>query len=262
MSKETDPAFFKSFDMIIATDLGAIGFFNINGCCRIANRPFYAGGSHGMYGYIFADLGQHDFVIEREVSRTTELKAESTTRSVINVKFKKENGKNIELVTKRELYSPMLLSNTSPLAPELQGNARKLKKVHPLLTCMRTLWEWQRQGGSDPTRSQAELAAFTASALDRHKELTLPPETLTAGFMKSFLENLHSEIAPVTAYLGGQLAQDVINVLGKREQPIQNLLLFDGEDSAGPVYALHPIFVNDPVPPIVPIPVSAPIELV
>ena len=53
----------------------------------------------------------------------------------------------------------------------------------------------------------------------------------------------------MTAFLGGQLAQDVINVLGQREQPIQNFLLFDGEDSKGPVYALHPIFSSlDEVP--------------
>ncbi|KAJ4353875.1 E1 ubiquitin-activating protein aos1 [Didymosphaeria variabile] len=261
VSKETDTGFFTPFDMIIATDLDFIALTNINGCARIVNRPFYAGGSHGMYGYIFADLGCHEFVIEREVSRKTELKAESATRSIIGVQFKKENAKNVELVTKRELYTPLLLSNTSPLAPELQGNTRKLKKVHPLLTCVRTLWEWERQGNGNPTRSLAELAAFSASAMDRHKELTLPPQTLTGDFLKSFLHNLGSEIAPVTAYLGGQLAQDVINVLGKREQPIQNLMLFDGEDSSGPVYALHPIFVNNPVPPIAPLPVDAPIVL-
>ncbi|KAL5382830.1 hypothetical protein DPSP01_006384 [Paraphaeosphaeria sporulosa] len=240
VSKETDTSFFVPFDLIIATDLDFIGLTNINSCARIANRPFYAGGTHGMYGYIFADLGQHDFVIEREVSRKTELKAESATRSVTAVRFKKENGKNIELVTKRELYTPLLLSNTSPLAPELQGNTRKLKKVHPLLTCIRTLWEWQRQGNGSPL---AALPAFTASAMDRHKELTLPAETLTGDFLRDFLSNLDCEIAPVTAYLGGQLAQDVINVLGKREQPIQNLMLFDGEDSSGPVYCLsnrHP----------------------
>lgn len=56
------------------------------------------------------------------------------------------------------------------------------------------------------------------------------------------MQNVGSEISPVCAFLGGQLAQDVINVVGGKEQPIQNILLFDGERSAGPVYALHPIF--------------------
>jgi ubiquitin-like 1-activating enzyme E1 A len=52
--------------------------------------------------------------------------------------------------------------------------------------------------------------------------------------------NLGSEIAPVTAVLGGQLAQDVINVLGQRQQPIQNLVIFDGDSNEAPMYALHP----------------------
>jgi hypothetical protein len=56
------------------------------------------------------------------------------------------------------------------------------------------------------------------------------------------VQNIAAELAPVTAWLGGQLAQDVINVLGKREQPIQNMVLFDGEDFSAPIYALHPIF--------------------
>ncbi|KAJ4303078.1 E1 ubiquitin-activating protein aos1 [Kalmusia sp. IMI 367209] len=262
IGQEMDPEFYKPFDMIIATDLNFTILANMDSCARVAGRPFYAGASHGMYGYIFADLGTHEFVVERMEGRKTELKPETATRSIIDVKFKKENGKNIELVTKRELYTPLLLAASSPLAPELQNNARKLKKVHPLLTCIRTLWEWQRQGrGDEPAHKPFDLGLFTASASDRHKELFLPSETLTSDFLKSFLSNLGSELAPVTAYLGGQLAQDVINVLGKREQPIQNLMLFDGEDCSGQVYALHPIFPNDPIPPIIPIPVEAPIVL-
>jgi len=97
--------------------------------------------------------------------------------------------------------------------------------------------------------------------MEKHKELSLPASTLTADFLKSFIGNLGSELAPVTAFLGGQLAQDVINVLGKREQPIQNLMLFDGEECAAPVYALHPIFLDNPLPAIAVLPVEAPIEI-
>ncbi|KAJ9642847.1 E1 ubiquitin-activating protein aos1 [Coniosporium tulheliwenetii] len=74
--------------------------------------------------------------------------------------------------------------------------------------------------------------------MEKHKELQLPVETLKSDFLRSFLHNLGSELAP-------------------REQPIQNLLLFDGDESRGPVYALHPIFGDGleavmPVEPVVP----------
>ncbi len=219
-----------------------ISFYNLNTAANLARKPFYAGASHGLYGYIFVDLKKHDFVIEREKSnRTTTVGPETVTRSVTNVQVKKENGKLVELVSKREVYSPMLLAKDGSLPTEIAGNARRLKKVHPLLTCIRTLWEYQRQGlGLFPTHNSRELELFTTMAKDKHRELFLPPETLTPDFMRSFLQNLGSELAPVTAFLGGQLAQDIINVLGQREQPIQNLMLFDGEDSAGPIYTLLP----------------------
>ncbi|KAI4131172.1 MAG: hypothetical protein LQ338_001377 [Usnochroma carphineum] len=244
------PEFYSMFDMVIATDLDLAPLSTINAACRFVNRPFYAAGSHGMYGFIFADLITHDYVIEREKSNMpTELKAETMTRSIVATSTKEENGKQIEMVTKREIYSPINLANTSPLQAEQLSSRRRKLQVPPLLTCLRALWEFQAlTQQSLPTHSHADLELFTKLATEKHKELQLPPETLRSEFLRSFLQNVGSEIAPVTAFLGGQLAQDVINVLGQREQPIQNFLLFDSEDSKGPVYALHPIFPPLDVP--------------
>jgi ubiquitin-like 1-activating enzyme E1 A len=217
-----------------------------------------------MYGYIFADLVEHSFVIEREKSnRDTAVGPETTTRAVKSVSVKKENGKVVELVSKQELYSPLMLVKDSPLPVEISGNARRLKRVHPLLTCVRALWEYQRNGhGIYPSHTPQDLQLFTTIANVKHKELLLPADSLKKEYFISFLQNLGSELAPVTAFLGGQLAQDVINVLGQREQPIQNLMLFDGEDSAGPVYTLHPIFPGTSVPIMNSVPVEAPIMVV
>lgn len=229
--------------MIIATDLDLANLSTINASCRLCNRPFYASATYGMFGYIFADLISHDYVIEREKSnRPTALIAETLTRSIIGTSTKKENGKVIEMVTKREIYSPMLLANTSPLPPDQVNSRRRKLQVPPLLSCLRGLWEFQSISGTVPSQSEVHLKTFLSLATEKHKELQLPTETLRADFLRSFLQNMGSEIAPVTAFLGGQLAQDVINVLGQREQPIQNFLLFDGEESKGPIYALHPIF--------------------
>lgn len=258
---ETEASFYANFDVIIATDLDFNSTNTLNLCARLANRPFYSGASHGLYGYIFADLIKHKFVVEREVSnKTTQVGPESSTRSVLETSSKKENGKSVETVTKQEIYSPIMAIKDSPLPPEIVGNHRKLKKVHSLLTCVRALWEYQFQAhGVFPSHDPQQLLWFTEMAKEKHKLHQLPPETLTGEFLRSFLQNLGSELAPVTAFLGGQLAQDVINVLGQREQPIQNLMLFDGEESAGPVYALHPIFADNPITalPSIPMPVEA-----
>ena len=244
--RRKDQTFFMPYSMVIATDLDLPTISTVNAACRLTSKPFYAAGTHGLYGFIFADLITHDYVVEREKSnRPTTLTAETTTRSIIGTSTKKQDNKTIELVTKREIYSPIILANTSPLPSEHLSSRRRKLQVPPLLSCLRALWEFQNISLSTPGSSRADLELYTSLATEKHRELQLPPETLRADFLRSFLQNIGSEIAPVTAFLGGKLAEDVINVIGQREQPIQNFLLFDGEESKGPVYALHPVFEGD-----------------
>ncbi|KAK1915254.1 hypothetical protein P3342_003061 [Pyrenophora teres f. teres] len=197
-----DPNFYAAYDIIITTDMDFMSTTAVNAGARIVKKPFYAGASHGMYGYIFADLVEHNFVIEREKSnRDTQVGPESTTRSVKGVQVKKENGKVVELVNKQEVYSPLMLVKDSPLPAEIANNARRLKKVHPLLTCVRALWEYQRNGhGIYPSHTQQDLTLFTTIANVKHQELLLPADSLKADVLRNFLQNLGSELAPVTAF--------------------------------------------------------------
>jgi len=236
-------SYFALFDMVIATDLDPDALNIINTATRLNMRPFYAAGTHGLYGFIFADLIEHTFSIEREKPNVpTELKAETRTRQIFSVDTKKENGKVMEIVSKKELYSTWLLASDGAFLPEeYTKSKRRLKAVSPALSCLRALWEFQTShNGRNPGANQADLAAFTKSATQKHKDLQLPGETLTAEFLRSFLQNIGCEVAPVTAILGGQLAQDVINVLGQTQQPIQNTVIFDGNTMEASLYPLHP----------------------
>lgn len=235
--------YFGAFDVVIATDLHPLSLNIINTATRINHRPFYAAGVHGFYGFIFSDLIQHDFVMERQKSnQATVVGAETRTRSVVNVKEKQENGKDLEMVTKRELYSTWFLaSDVAGLPPVFLKRRNRLKAVTPILSCLRALWEFlQVQDDGHYPRSAEDLKMFTVLATEKHKALGLPEETLRAEVLRKFLQNLGCEISPVAAVLGGQLAQDVINVLGARQQPIQNMVIFDGDLMEAPMYALHP----------------------
>ena len=247
--------------MIIATDLNFATLTLVNTATRMALRPFYATGIHGFYGFIFADLIEHEYIIEREQSNMpTTLKAESATRSIIGVSTKRENGKNIEVVTKKEIYSHLLLANSSPLPQDLLRNRRKMKGVSPLLPALRALWEFERTTGRLPGHSREDLMLYTTMANEKLKELQMPQDSLKSDFLRSFLQNVGSEITPTAAFVGGRLAEDAINVLGKREQPLQNTALFDGENFHGPIYALHPIFQDDLSMPV-PVAATAPVPM-
>jgi ubiquitin-like 1-activating enzyme E1 A len=233
------------FDLVIATDLSFTTASLVSAACRMALKPSYVAGTHGMYGYIFADLIQHTFTIERKkFNAPTKTGPETLTRTILSSATKQEKGELKETVLKQEDFTPLVLANTSPLPAEILGKRRKLRQVTPLLSGLRALWDFEQQNGRMPGPRAEDIKLYTARAMEKHKELQLPIETMRSEFLRSFLQNLGSELAPVTAALGGMLAQDAINVLGKREQPIQNLVLFDGEEYQAPMYSLHPIF-ND-----------------
>ena len=213
---------------------------------RLVNRPLYIAGSFGIYGFIFADLITHSFVINREKSNIeTKIGQQSATQSIIGVTSSRgSDGKTTESVTKQETYTPINLANTSPLPQWHLSTRRRRFNVSPILSLIRALWEYQSKpetaakGSLFPATSQ-ELGIFTLLAREKHQELQLPSETLRGDILKSFVGHLGSELSPVCAYIGGQLAQDAINVIGGKEQPIQNFMIFDGEDTKANVYALH-----------------------
>jgi ubiquitin-like 1-activating enzyme E1 A len=239
------PEYFSSFNVTIVTGQHIDIASNINASCRLYGRKFYSADTHGMYGYIFADLISHQFVIEREKANLQTKVGrvhDSSTTSIVSVTEKRDNNKVIEVVVQSEEYSLFILANSSPLPPAIAKNRRSRMRVKPLLSCWRALFDFERlSGGRLPGHTRADLELFTKLANEKHLELQLPMETLRAEFLRSFLQNLGSEISPVAAFLGGNLAQDVINVLGQRQKPLQNLLIFDGEESEGPVYSMHPM---------------------
>ncbi|TPX14303.1 uncharacterized protein E0L32_005499 [Thyridium curvatum] len=236
------PSYFAAYDIVIATDLDPDTLNIINTATRLMSKPLYATGTHGLYGFIFNDLIEHDYVIQRDMGNVpTEIKPETRTRSVIGFQTKKENGKTIEMVTKRELYSTWFLaSDAAALPEEFTKSPRRLKAVTPALSCLRALWDFVQVFGHVPGHNREDLQQFTRLATAKHGALGLPSNTLRSEFLRSFLQNLGSEIAPVTAILGAQLAQDVINVLGHTQQPIQNMVIFDGNTMESTMYPLHP----------------------
>ena len=238
-----NPLLFGNFSLIIATDLPLSILSTINAACRLRNKPFYAAATFGMYGFIFADLIYHEFIIEREKSNIpTKIGRETPTRTIKSTSSSRSSdGRVTEIVTKSEIYTPILLANTSPLPEFFYASRRRRFNVTPLLSCMRALWDFQAMTKLPfpTTNSRSDLEIFTTLATNKHKELQLPAETLRSDLLRSFLQNLGCELSPVCAFLGGQLAQDAINVIGKKEQPIQNMIIFDGDEMKGPVYPLH-----------------------
>ena len=183
--KTKGPSYFAGFDLVIATDLDPDTYNLINTATRLNGKAFYAAGVHGMYGYIFSDLIEHDYVIERDVGNiATTTKQETRTRSIVDVQTKKEGNKTIESVTKRELYSTWFLASDLAILPEeYRTSKRRLKSVSPALSCLRALWEFIQLHEGRLPGNREDLKTFTQIATQKHKALSLPSETLDSEFL-------------------------------------------------------------------------------
>ena len=58
---EKDDDFIKSFDVVCATGCGMTTLKRLDRVCRDGGVKFYAGDVFGFYGYMFADLGKHEY---------------------------------------------------------------------------------------------------------------------------------------------------------------------------------------------------------
>ena len=304
--------FFASFQIVIATDmdldsmvgapspnppppprrkaLTASGQLLVNEMTRKSSVAFFAAATFGLYGFVFADLVVHRFVVKRTKSNVpTQLGPETRTRSVVATAEAREAGTAWEFVTKEERYCPLAQAVASCL--DRGWSPRKLRTVPLVLPGVLALWRFEQQqqqqqqqqcqqkqqkqkqqqcqqqqqqqqqkqqqqqqqqqqkqqqqqqqhgGRRLPLPTRADFAAFTRTITAVNRELGLPEGLIKAEFVRAFVENATAELSPVASVLGGLLAQDAINTLSQLEQPIQNLLVFDGDVSAAPVIVLAP----------------------
>ncbi|KAL1894699.1 E1 ubiquitin-activating protein aos1 [Sporothrix stenoceras] len=243
--------YFEKFTLVIVTDRDPAVLNYINTATRLQGCPFYAANSYGMFGFIFADLIEHDFVITRERGNIASKVGdrETRTRTIVDVKVEGEEsgaGAAKESVTKREVYSTWYLASDASLLPHsIRSVARRLRNVTPLLPCLRALWAFQDFHSHENYRvpnpnSPEDRTEFIGLVNTKQQALGTPP--VAADKIREFLQSvaeLH-EISAVATVLGGQLAQDVINTIGQTQQPIQNLVVFDGNNMTSSVFAMHP----------------------
>lgn len=243
-------SYFEKFTLVIVTDRNPAVLNYINTATRLQGRPFYAASSYGLFGFIFADLIEHDFVIVRERGNITSKigDRETRTRTIVDVKVEGDEGGAAakETVTKREVYSTWYLASDASLLPvSIRNVARRLRNVTPLLPCLRALWEFQENHSGEGYRvpdvgNANDRTEYITLVNTKQQALGTPP--VAADKIREFLQSVAGlrEISPVVTVLGGQLAQDVINTIGQTQQPIQNLVVFDGTAMQSSVYAMHP----------------------
>ncbi|KAH7914274.1 hypothetical protein BJ138DRAFT_1057320 [Hygrophoropsis aurantiaca] len=205
-------------DLVCVTDWDREGLIKINEVCRRFGKPFYAGGTFGLLGYIFCDLLKHDYI--------------SPDRSA-----PKEAPKSVKATA---IYPPLHMALRHRWSALTKRQTKELNPavVHTVLA----LWQYQVQHqGNLPDDQNAvpelqEIANSLLEASDVTKQVltTVPSELIESACISG-----SHEFSPVCAVVGGVLAQDILKALAAREAPLANFFTFDGNTGGGTVCRMN-----------------------
>ncbi|KAG9227490.1 hypothetical protein CCMSSC00406_0000864 [Pleurotus cornucopiae] len=218
LEREVADATLQDADLVCVTDWRRDGLIQLNEVCRRLGKPLYAGGTFGLFGYIFCDLLNHEYI--------------APDRSVT-----KDGPKNVRMTTAYSTLHMALQHKWSGLTK------RQTKELNPAVVYgILAVWEFQSlHGGSLPDSSEHadELEAIAnklLSAADVNKQVaTAIPRTL----IETLSTTAQHEFSPVCAVVGGMLAQDILKALAAREPPIANFFTFDGDTGGGTVCRMN-----------------------
>ncbi|KAF9468610.1 hypothetical protein BDZ94DRAFT_681508 [Collybia nuda] len=211
-------ALVKTVDLVCATDWDRDGLIRINEVCRRYKKPFYAGGTYGLLGYIFCDLLDHNYI--------------APDRSAT-----KEAPKGMK---KTAVYSPLC----DAIRHQWGGlTKRQTKEVNPAVVfTVLAIWQYQSIHSGNLPDSENQAAELESIANSLISEANVHKQVLVSApleVIKSMSSTATHEFSPVCAIVGGMLAQDILKALAAREPPIANFFVFDGNTGGGTVIRMN-----------------------
>ncbi|CCH42640.1 SUMO-activating enzyme subunit 1 [Wickerhamomyces ciferrii] len=227
-----DLEYFKKFKLIIANNLDAKLLQKLNNITRDLNISLYTTTTHGLYGYFFSDLilDISQFT-KKKMPISRKLEKISSNQEIIQIETT-HNKETNEFFEKFTLKSKFIKFEDCFHSKNLTKLTKRAKKnVSPLLSIFLALYELEL--------NSIEINLDSLKTKSNEIQLNLGLNEITnLEIFEKILKQLNFEISPVAAILGGTLSQDVINYISKKEIPINNLLILDGDNFTMPIYEL------------------------
>lgn len=227
-----EKSFWSKFNVIIATEITTFDNIKfINDWSRSLNIPFYLTNSLGLSTFCFIDLVQFNSNDKKlKSSIPTKLGRISKNKEIINVKIETDDDdKQYEYITTSHSYTsfPDLLDNLS----FKHLHRRQLKKMSPLVPITLALL-------SSNNSENISFDELKQKSIEICEKSGISKTILTDESINKMISQKNIEFTPVSSIIGGAIAQDVINILGKRQGPLNNFLVFDGISLDMPIYEL------------------------
>ncbi|KAM4697121.1 SUMO-activating enzyme subunit 1 [Rhinophrynus dorsalis] len=222
--------FFTQFDAVCLTCCPRDLLVKVDQICHKHSIKFFMGDVFGYHGYMFSDLGEHEFVEEK----VKVAKANPEVEDGPEAKKAKIDSTETTMVKKKVQFCQL------KDALEIDWSSEKakvaLKRTPADFFLMQVIMKFRTDKGRDPQPSsfQEDSELLLQIRNDVLDSLGVSPDLLP----EDFASYCFSEMAPVCAVVGGVLGQEVVKALSQRDAPHNNFFFFDGMKSNGIVDCL------------------------
>ncbi|XP_037949065.1 SUMO-activating enzyme subunit 1 [Teleopsis dalmanni] len=210
---EKNAEFFTQFDVVVVSDALNSELLRINNICNEHGIKFFVGEVWGMYGFCFTDLQHHTYV--EDVMK----------HKVVSKPNEKVKTELVATTVQRTMDFP---SYSAVLDFDLASKSyqKKLKRTGPAFPLVRVLQKFRETYGRDPSYKSREE---DIKKLEQIRNENIGEEVIPSDCF----EDVFGQVSPAAAVVGGELAQEVIKVISKKEAPHCNVFLFDPNKCCG-----------------------------
>lgn len=221
-SKEDE--FFLDFDVICATGCSQEEIIRINDICHANNIMFFAGDVFGFYGYMFADLNQHEYAEEIQKNVKT---CDNTSGEPVPKKAKHHT----ETVTVKKSCHFTRFKAALDVNWIAEDKLKILKKTPDTYFIIRVLLEFRSKHGRSPSTKHQQSDIEELHLLRQHVIGVLGIDA--ALIPEEFTEYCFSSLSPVCAVTGGILGQEIIKAVSQKDTPHNNFFFYNGVSGNG-----------------------------
>ncbi|KAI6652784.1 Enzyme subunit 1 [Oopsacas minuta] len=214
--------FFSQFDIVCVTNANKSELIRVNQICRSLNVKFLCGDTFGFYGFMASDLLNHSYNEEvLKVKADTSLGNERKRRKMENEKF-------VEI--HEEQFTP--ISNIFNHSWEHLTNKQILRLNYSVFILL-ALIEFKEQKNRGPKYEtlESDSTELDEIATQLEKKHNLVREGKQKFIPRGLAKYTPMDLSPICAILGGVIAQEVIKGLSGKDQPLNNLFVYNGIDS-------------------------------
>ncbi|XP_069118433.1 SUMO-activating enzyme subunit 1-like isoform X1 [Argopecten irradians] len=221
-----DDNFFTQFDVVCATCCGPTQLMRINQICADNGIKFYAGDVFGYYGYMFSDLGKHDYA--EEIQKKPVKKDESGDGEPAAKKSKSEEP---ETVVVKKCSSFVRLKNALDVDWSTTEAAKKLNRTPNTYFITKVFFSFIEKFGRRPAvkSHNHDIEQLTSLRSEVLENLKVGAKAVP----EDFSSHCFSELSPVCAVVGGILGQEIIKAVSHKDKPHNNFFFYDGVEGSG-----------------------------